>query len=63
MAGADHPMQAHKADSRAIQARGVSADVKEGVEAFLQKRPAVYPNRVSTDLPEIWPHWSAPSFE
>jgi enoyl-CoA hydratase/carnithine racemase len=63
MAGADHPMQAHKADSRAIQARGASADVKEGVEAFLQKRPAVYPNRVSTDLPQIWPHWSAPSFE
>jgi enoyl-CoA hydratase/carnithine racemase len=63
MAGADHPMEAHKADSRAIQARGASADVKEGVEAFLQKRPAVYPNQVSTDLPQIWPHWSPPRFE
>jgi enoyl-CoA hydratase/carnithine racemase len=54
-AGADHPMEAHKADSRAIQARGAAADAKEGVESFLQKRPAVYPNRVSTDLPMIWP--------
>src|SRR5580693_10020266 len=55
MAGADHPMEAHKADSRAIQARGASADAREGVTSFLEKRPAVYPNRVSTDLPDIWP--------
>ena len=63
MAGADHPMRAHRADSRAIQARGVAADVKEGVGAFLEKRPAAYPDRVSADLPDIWPHWSAPKFE
>jgi enoyl-CoA hydratase/carnithine racemase len=55
MAGADHPMEAHKADSRAIQARGSSRDAKEGVTAFLEKRPAAFPNRVSTDLPDIWP--------
>src|SRR5579875_2584628 len=29
MAGADHPMEAHKVDSRAIQSRGASADTKE----------------------------------
>jgi len=62
MAGADHPMEAHKADSRAIQARGASADAREGVTSFLEKRPAVYPNRVSTDLPDIWPNWRPRDF-
>ncbi len=57
MAGADHPMEAHKADSRAIQARGASADAREGVTSFLEKRPAAYPNQVSSDLPDIWPNW------
>ncbi len=63
MSGADHPMRAHRADSRAIQARGVAGDAREGVGAFLEKRPAVYPDRVSADLPDIWPTWSAPEFE
>jgi len=62
MAGADHPMRAHQADSRAIQARGAAADAKEGVSAFLEKRPADYPNRVSVDLPDVWPDWTSPSF-
>jgi enoyl-CoA hydratase/carnithine racemase len=62
MAGADHPMEAHKADSRAIQARGASADAREGVTSFLEKRPAVYPNRVSADLPDIWPNWTPRDF-
>jgi enoyl-CoA hydratase/carnithine racemase len=62
MAGADHPMRAHQADSRAIQARGAAADAKEGVGAFLEKRPANYPNRVSVDLPDVWPDWTPPSF-
>jgi enoyl-CoA hydratase/carnithine racemase len=63
MAGADHPMEAHKADSRAIQARGAAEDAKEGVSSFLEKRPAAYPNRVSTDLPQIWPHWKPRVFD
>jgi enoyl-CoA hydratase/carnithine racemase len=63
MAGAAHPMEAHKADSRAIQSRGASADTKEGVSAFLEKRPAVYPNTVSADLPDIWPEWKEPVFK
>jgi enoyl-CoA hydratase/carnithine racemase len=62
MAGADHPMEAHKADSRAIQSRGASADAKEGVASFLEKRPAAYPNKVSTDVPNIWPEWQARAF-
>ena len=63
MAGAAHPMQAHRVDSRAIQSRGHSADVREGVSAFLEKRGAVFPNKVSTDMPTFYP-WSAePEFE
>src|SRR3954470_9300345 len=62
MAGAAHPMEAHRADSRGIDARGRSGDAREGVVSFLEKRPAVYPDRVSSDLPDIWPHWEAPTF-
>ncbi len=62
MAGADQPMEAHRADSRAIQSRGASADAREGVTSFLEKRPAHYPNLVSSDLPDIWPHWKSREF-
>src|SRR3954453_4169524 len=54
MLGASHPMEAHRADSRAIFSRGQSADAREGVTAFLEKRPAQFPDKVSTDLPDIW---------
>ncbi|MDZ4370253.1 MAG: crotonase/enoyl-CoA hydratase family protein [Phenylobacterium sp.] len=63
MAGASHPMEAHRADSRAIQARGRSGDAKEGVTSFLEKRPPVYPDQVSKDVPDIWDHWKAPAFD
>jgi enoyl-CoA hydratase/carnithine racemase len=57
MLGADHPMEAHKIDSRAIYARGASADAKEGVMSFLEKRPATYPCKVSKDMPSFYPWW------
>jgi enoyl-CoA hydratase/carnithine racemase len=63
MLGAEHPMVAHRADSRGMVARGQSADAAEGVTAFLEKRPAVFPERVSGGLPDITPGWSAPEFE
>jgi enoyl-CoA hydratase/carnithine racemase len=53
----DHPMEAHKIDSRGIYARGQSADVREGVTAFLQKRAAHFPQKVSTDMPRYFPWW------
>jgi len=62
MAGAAHPMEAHRADSRGIQARGGSPDSREGVMSFLEKRPPAFPGKVSRDLPDIWPHWKAPTF-
>ena len=55
MLGADHPMEAHRVDSRAILLRGRSADAREGVESFLAKRPAVFTDRVSDGLPDVFP--------
>jgi enoyl-CoA hydratase/carnithine racemase len=63
MLGAEHPMLAHRADSRAMFARGQSADAREGVTSFLQKRPAEFSDRVSNGLPEILPGWTPPRFE
>jgi enoyl-CoA hydratase/carnithine racemase len=51
MMGAEHPMEAHKIDSRALQSRGQSTDVKEGIESFMQKRDAHFPNGVANDFP------------
>ena len=62
MLGAAHPMEAHRADSRAILERGRSDDTREGVMAFLEKRPAVFTDRVSADLPDVFPGWSEPEF-
>ncbi|MDH4385998.1 MAG: crotonase/enoyl-CoA hydratase family protein [Caulobacter sp.] len=62
-AGASHPMEAHKSDSRAIMFRGAQGDAKEGVTSFLEKRAPQYPNSVSSDLPDIWPEWVEPEFQ
>jgi enoyl-CoA hydratase/carnithine racemase len=53
----DHPMEAHKVDSRGIYSRGASADVREGVTSFLEKRPAKFPQKVSKDMPPYFPWW------
>jgi enoyl-CoA hydratase/carnithine racemase len=55
MLGAAHPMEAHRADSRAMMARGQSADAREGVTSFLEKRPARFTDRVSEGLPDVLP--------
>ena len=62
MLGADHPMEAHRVDSRGIQSRGASADSKEGVESFLEKRAPVYPVKVSDGLPDLFVDYVEPDF-
>ena len=57
-----HPMQAHEIETHAINARGVSDDVKEGVTAFLEKRQPHFPNRVNTDLPDIFATLATPEY-
>jgi enoyl-CoA hydratase/carnithine racemase len=61
--GADHPMEAHKLDSRAVHATGRTADAREGVESFLEKRPPRFPGRVSADLPGFYPWWEHRRFD
>jgi len=62
MLGEPHPMSAHRVDSRGIQIRGRSADTIEGVNSFLEKRPAKFEMTVSNDLPDIFPEWEEPQF-
>ncbi|MFO1326660.1 MAG: crotonase/enoyl-CoA hydratase family protein [Rubrivivax sp.] len=62
MAGAAHPMDAHRLDSRAIQSRGRSGDAREGVSAFLDKRAPVWPDRVSQDMPDFFDWRGEPPF-
>ena len=56
MAGADHPMEAHKIDSRGIFARGRMQDAKEGVTSFLEKREANFSDGIE-DIPDYYPWW------
>jgi enoyl-CoA hydratase/carnithine racemase len=62
MLGAEHPMSAHRADSRAMFARGQSADAQEGVTSFLEKRTPAFPDRVSDGLPELFPGVEEPVY-
>jgi enoyl-CoA hydratase/carnithine racemase len=62
MLGAGHPMVAHRVDSRGIAERGRSDDAREGVTAFLEKRPAQFPVKVSDGVPPIFPGWEEPTF-
>jgi len=57
MLGADHPMEAHKLDSLGIFDTGRGADAREGVTAFLEKRPASWTMLPTQDLPDWYPWW------
>jgi enoyl-CoA hydratase/carnithine racemase len=57
-----HPMEAHKADSIGMYARGFSADAKEGITSFLEKRAAVYPDKISDGLVDLFPGQSEPTY-
>lgn len=60
---AAHPMEAHKVDSRIIYNRAKSADAREGVASFLEKRSPAYPDKVSSDLPDSFPWWEEPVYK
>ena len=63
MAGAAHPMDAHRMESIYILQRAASADAAEGAQSFLEKRPPAFPLTVSHDLPAEAPWRSEPPFE
>jgi enoyl-CoA hydratase/carnithine racemase len=58
-----HPMMAHRIDSRSIYRLSRSADAREGVQSFLEKRPPAFPDTVSADMPGFYPWWREPEYE
>ena len=63
LASADHPMEAHKIDSRAIYRLSRGDDAKEGIASFLDKRRPMYPGKVSADMPDFYPWWDERPYE
>ena len=60
---ADHPMEAHKVDSRAIYTLSRGKDAAEGIASFLEKRAPAYPGKVSEDMPDFYPWWEDRAYE
>ncbi len=63
LSATDHPMEAHKIDSRAIYRLSRGGDAKEGIASFLEKRPPAYPGKVSADMPDFYPWWGERPYE
>jgi len=63
MLGADHPMEAHKIDSRGVYSLGKTGEAGEGVMSFLEKREPNFPGKVSKDLPDFYPWWEEKEFK
>ena len=63
MLGAQHPMDAHILDSHALKARASSPDLREGIGAFLEKRPPHFPDASFGVVSDLFRKWLNPDFE
>ena len=63
MLGADHPMEAHKIDSKGIYWMGSQPDAAEGVVSFKEKRKPHFTMRASSDMPPYYPWWQERPFK
>lgn len=63
LSATEHPMMAHRIDSRAIYRLSRGVDAKEGIASFLEKREPNYPGKVSIDMPEFYPWWEELEYE
>ena len=63
MLGADHPMEAHKVESKCLHYMFQSPDLLEGVGSFLEKRPPKFGMKPSTDMPDFFPWWADRPYE
>ncbi|MFO7963570.1 MAG: crotonase/enoyl-CoA hydratase family protein [Desulfobacterales bacterium] len=63
MLSADHPMEAHKIESKCIYWLGLMPDSKEAVNAFHEKRPPKFTMKPSTDMPDFFPWWPERKFK
>lgn len=57
-----HPMMAHRVDSRSIYRLSRSADAREGIASFLEKRAPAYPDTVGANMPDFYPWWDEPEY-
>lgn len=63
LSATEHPMMAHRIDSRAIYTLSRGVDAKEGIASFLEKREPNYPGKVSQDMPDFYPWWDEPDYQ
>jgi enoyl-CoA hydratase/carnithine racemase len=57
-ASADLPFDLLKIDGPFVKTMGSTPDVREGVSAWMEKRPPAFPGKVTKDMPPGYPWWT-----